>query len=173
MPPYLAIKMEAIKASFIGSSVISAGKVMVGKPRGRNFLFRARLLMFTWSSSAWRTALAPESITISLMPASVSLAVSWLSSSRPEAFTATGHEFALASSATASRLSLLAAYIRGLRSAQAFKPAAKTLGSLLIRIMPESLPPFTLPARAANLAASSESHLSAISSGRRVRPTLS
>ena len=49
---------------------------MVGKPRGRNFLVKAALLMITWSSNAWRTVLDPESITMSFTPASVNLVVS-------------------------------------------------------------------------------------------------
>ena len=109
MPPYLATNIEASIASFIGSSVISQGKVMVGKPSGRNFLFSAALRIIIWSSSAWREVLEPESMTIFFRPACVNFSVNSTTSSRPEPFTATGQEFALASSATLSALSLVAA----------------------------------------------------------------
>ena len=39
MPAYLATNMAAIIASFMGLSVISAGKTMVGYPTARFFLF--------------------------------------------------------------------------------------------------------------------------------------
>ncbi|MBA7668254.1 hypothetical protein ES703_76363 [subsurface metagenome] len=129
--------------------------------------------MKIWSSNARRRVLDPESRTISLTPASVNLAVSWPSSSRLEAFTTTGHEFSLANSAIRSRLSSVAAYISGLRSAHTFKPAARTSGLLLIRIMPQSLFCFTLLTTASNILASPELSLTATSSGRRVSPTLS
>ncbi|MBA7672660.1 hypothetical protein ES703_80845 [subsurface metagenome] len=109
MPAYLAMNMAAISASFIGLSVISERKTMVGKPRGRNFLFRAVLRMIAWSSNAWRVVLEPESRTMLLMPAAVSFSVISASSSTLEAFTATGHELSLAISATRSRVSLVAA----------------------------------------------------------------
>ncbi|MBA7619278.1 hypothetical protein ES703_26616 [subsurface metagenome] len=82
---------------------------MVGKPSGRNFLASAALLMITWSSNAWRKARAPESITSSLIPASVSLVVSSASFSTLSAFTASGQEFSLAKAAILSRLASVAA----------------------------------------------------------------
>ena len=68
MPLYLATSIEAMTASFIRSPVISAGKVIVGKPSGRNFLIRAVLRIITCSSKAFRTVRAPESMMISLIP---------------------------------------------------------------------------------------------------------
>ncbi|MBA7680089.1 hypothetical protein ES703_88397 [subsurface metagenome] len=110
---------------------------------------------------------------MSLTPTSINLVVSWASSSRLEALATTGHECSLARSAMLAILSLLAAYISGFRSAQAFKPAARISGLLLIRIIPLPLFCFTLLTKASNLLASPDSSFTATSSGRRVSPTLS
>ncbi len=71
-PAYLAMKSEAMSVSFMRSSVISQGSVMVGKPKGLNLDWRAALLMTIWSEKASFTPREPESRTMSLTPRPVS-----------------------------------------------------------------------------------------------------
>ena len=159
-PPYLAIACVAatdtIPASYppFAPRAHSPGKLISGKPNGRNVFFSAIRRVNVFIASDERMSRALGSSTISSTPAALIFSVSSARSLSESARIAIGASCSLANSAKPSQSSGPAPYISGRTPSAACRPFAITSGSLAIRISGSSAVSSTPPTAAANLSPS-------------------